>query len=55
VYQLSLVFTELFILDIIDKKNETEPRTIEYFVADIVHWGDNKDALDKTGHAEPRT
>jgi hypothetical protein len=54
-YRRRSVLRALFILDIINKKNETEPRTVEYFVADIVHWGDNKDALDKTGHAEPRT
>ena len=54
-YRRRSVLRALFILDIIDNKKEIEPRTVEYFVADIVHWGDNKDALDEAGHAEPRT
>ena len=54
-YRRRSMLRALFILDIIDKKKETKPRTVEYFVTDIVHWGDNKDALDETGHVEPRT
>ena len=57
-YRRRGVLRALFILDIINynpKTKDSMPRTFDFFVEDIVHWSDAKDALDKTGHVEPRT
>ncbi|MCB1985042.1 MAG: hypothetical protein H6936_12415 [Burkholderiales bacterium] len=57
-YRRRSVLRALFILDIINYNEKTKhmmPRTFDYFVEDIVHWSDAKDALDQTGHSEPRT
>ena len=56
-YRRRGVLRALFILDIINYNEKTKismPRTFDYFVEDIVHWSDTKDALDRTGPTEPR-
>lgn len=56
-YRRRSVLRALFILDIINynaQTKETMPRTFDYFVEDIIHWSDAKDALNKTGHSQPR-
>ncbi len=56
-YRRRGVLRALFILDIINYNPNTKeamPRTFDFFAEDIIHWSDAKDALDKTGHSEPR-
>jgi hypothetical protein len=57
-YRRRGILRALFILDIVNyvgQTNDIMPRTFDYFVTDIVHWSDAKDALNRTGHIEPRT
>ncbi len=57
-YRRRGVLRTLFILDIINYNEETKqemPRTFDYFVEDIVHWSDAKDAMNQTNQSEPRT
>ncbi|MCP5244484.1 MAG: metallophosphoesterase [Burkholderiales bacterium] len=57
-YRRRSVLRALFILDIINYNEKTKhmlPRTFDYFVEDIVHWSDAKDAMNQSGHSEPRT
>ncbi|GJL76451.1 hypothetical protein [Nitrosomonas sp.] len=56
-YRRRGILRALFILDIVNYNEKTKgemPRTFDYFVEDIVHWSDAKDALDVTGHIAPR-
>jgi len=56
-YRRRGVLRALFILDINNEVTSTKdimPRTFDYFVTDIVHWSDAKDAMNRTGHLEPR-
>jgi len=57
-YRRRGVLRALFILDIDNYNEKTKyvmPRTFDYFVEDIVHWSDAKDAMDQPRHSEPRT
>ena len=55
-YRRRGVLRALFILDLVNytKTANEFPRSFDYFVEDIIHWGDFKDAMDNTGHAEPK-
>lgn len=56
-YRRRGILRALFILDIVNYNKETKelmPRTFDYFVEDIVHWSDAKDAMNEASHAEPR-
>ncbi len=57
-YRKRGVLRAFFILDIAndDKTTQDEsPRTFDYFVQDVVHWGDFKDSMNKNGRSEPKT
>ncbi|MDH5551986.1 MAG: metallophosphoesterase [Nitrosomonas sp.] len=57
-YRRRGVLRAFFILDIVnDDKNtkDQSPRTFDYFVQDVVHWSDDKDAMNKNGRYEPKT
>jgi hypothetical protein len=56
-YRRRGVLRALFILDLIDETNTGKkyPRLFDYFVEDIVHWGDSKDSMDRRGkNAQPK-
>jgi hypothetical protein len=46
----------LFILDLynITDLKDKYPRTFDYFVMDVVHWGDLNDNLTETGKSQPK-
>ena len=56
-YRRRGVLRALFILDIVNKTETAKemPRSFDYFVEDVIHWGDFKDAMGKMGRAEPKT
>lgn len=56
-YRRRGVLRALFILDIVNLTETANkiPRSFDYFVEDIIHWGDYKDAMDQTRKAEPKT
>jgi len=57
-YRRRGVLRAFFILDIVNDDRSTKgesPRTFDYFVQDVVHWSDYKDAMNKNGRSEPKT
>lgn len=56
-YRKRGILRAFYILDIVNDDRKTLnalPRTFDYFVLDIVHWGDFKDAMNQTGYTEPK-
>ena len=56
-YRRRSVLRALYILDLKKDSKSTKQasRILDYFVEDVVHWSDSKDALDQSGRAEPKT
>lgn len=46
----------LYILDLVNKTDTAKesPRAFDYFVEDILHWGDFKDAMNQNGKVQPK-
>jgi hypothetical protein len=58
-YRRRGVLRAMFILDLVDLVNNSEDgqtpnRTFDYFVEDIVHWGDVKDAMSAKNNVQPK-
>jgi hypothetical protein len=55
-YRRRGVLRALFILDLIDESGiaAAAPRSFDYFVEDIIHWGDQKDAMDQRCRGQPK-
>ncbi|MBC3765347.1 hypothetical protein [Neptunicella marina] len=55
-YRRQGVLRALYILDLKNHTHtkEQRPRSFDYFVEDVVNWGDNKDALDNTGQLQAK-
>jgi hypothetical protein len=55
-YRRRGILRALFILDLENYLDAAEhkSRAFDYFVSDVMHWGDFKDAMDESAYAEPK-
>ena len=55
-YRRRGVLRALYILDLVNETETAEdsPRSFDYFVEDITHWGDQKDTMNQECRGQPK-